>query len=212
MAKFDPKPHIRKVIYTNKRTGEKTTVEILDTGPRLAWFRSEHPIDEGWQIITECLALDDSGAHYQAKVINPEGKIISTGHRLVFKADFGNFNEKAETQAIGRALAAAGYGTLQAVEPEDGEEEPSQLPDTPVPSRRVPRSGKKEDPLEFIMVEANAQLEAMKLDPHYKDKAHTLNAIKACGHENVTAKYFAENHAQIVAELVDRVKAEEEIE
>lgn len=138
MAKFDPKPHIRKVIYTNKRTGEKTTVEILDTGPRLAWFRSEHPIDEGWQIITECLALDDGGAHYRARVINPEGKIIATGHRLVFKADFGNFNEKAETQAIGRALAAAGYGTLQAVEPEDGEEEPSQLPDTPV--RTVPQT------------------------------------------------------------------------
>lgn len=215
MSNFDPKPHIRKVQYAD-RSGNKITKEILDTGPRLAWFRSEHPIDEAWSIVTECLRLDDAGAQYRAEIVDPKGKVIASGHRLVLSASFKNFNEKAETQAIGRALAAAGYGTLQALEPgdDDGdEEEPSAMPDTPQPTeteKKVPwpAQGKRlKATAGEIMTEANAQLEAMGLPAHYKDSPHIIQAIKKCGHTNLSTTYFGENFAQIVGELVDRVEA-----
>ena len=235
MSKFDPKPHIRKVQYTERKTGKVITKEILDTGPRLAWFRSDHPIEEGWRILTSCIRLDENGAHYLAEIVNPEGIPIATGNRLVFAKDFENYNEKAETQAIGRALSVCGYGTLQALEPgdEDGEEqEATGMPDTPArampaptplgagteiaqPTRKVlqpTQERRQKATAGEIMAEANAQLEAMGLPAHYKDSPHIIQAIKKCGHTNLSTTYFGENFAQIVGELVDRVEAGQQAE
>ena len=221
MSNFDPKAHIRKVQYTERKTGKVITKEILDTGPRLAWFRSDHPIEEGWRILTECMRLDDNGAHYKAEIVNPDGATICMGNRLVFAKDFENYNEKAETQAIGRALSVCGYGTLQALEPgdDDGEEEePSAMPDAAQPTqagKKVPQPTQGRRPKATageIMVEANAQLEAMGLPAHYKDSPHIIQAIKKCGHTNLSTTYFGENFAQIVGELVDRVEAGQQTE
>lgn len=215
MSKFDPKAHIKKVTFTNKKTGEKRIAEILDTAPRLAWFLSDHPIEEGWVIKSETLRLDDNGAFYEVSIINPEGKTVANAHRLVLASDFHNYNEKAETQALGRALALLGYGTLQALEPgegDNGEEEGLEgLPDSPQPARKVPAPSERPPKVTVATIEqeVNAQLEAMGLEPHYKGRIHTVKAIEASGHRS-DVLYLAEHFSDVVNDLIERVKAKEE--
>jgi hypothetical protein len=55
--------------------------------------------------------------------------VIATSHKHESAAGFGDYREKAETGAIGRALALCGYGTQFA--PEFDEEE--RLADSPMP-------------------------------------------------------------------------------
>jgi len=122
---FNPADHIRIQEYRNRKTGEITRKKILDTAPRIAWFRAEHPIESGWQLVSEPLTITDDYADFMARVISPEGLIVSTGHRRVWRAKWANFIEKAETQAKGRALEGAGYGCLYALtlEIDEGEDE-----------------------------------------------------------------------------------------
>lgn len=75
---------------------------------RLVWFREEHP---DWSIITEFTSADATGALAKAAVWNKEGQIMATAHKYEDKQGFGDYREKAETGAIGRALALCGYGT-----------------------------------------------------------------------------------------------------
>ena len=56
------------------------------------------------------------------------GTVIATARKKETEIGFPDYIEKAETGAIGRALAKCGYGTLQA--PEFDEQE--RLADTPV--------------------------------------------------------------------------------
>lgn len=55
------------------------------------------------------------------KIYDENGNIISTGYGSETLSDFRDYFEKAETKAIGRALAALGYGTLFALELDEGE-------------------------------------------------------------------------------------------
>ena len=123
-ASFDPSRYIRTSRYTNRKTGEVTERKILDTAPRIAWFRAEHPIDSGWQLVTD-MTINDNYADAVSMVISPDGKVVSKAHRRVHKAEFANYPEKAETQSKGRALEAAGYGCTYALslEPDEGEGE-----------------------------------------------------------------------------------------
>jgi len=211
--KFDPAEYIRTVKYKT-RDGGVVEKQILDTGPRLAWFRSEHPIEDGWCIVTHCTRLDENGAQFRAEIFDAEGRLVSTGHRLVYAKDFRNHGEKAETQAIGRALATAGYGTLQVLDVED-DNGPDELPDTPIEKKSKEGPGappQKEQSAKvtvgLIQEEANAHLEARGLEPHYKNRVHTLKGMEACGYDKGTAtKYLSDNFADIVACLVDRVVA-----
>jgi len=105
----------------------------LPVAARLLWFREEHP---DWPVVTK-IADGGYGAGYvvvQAQVIKPTGEIIATGHKSETKEDFpSGWIEKAETGAIGRALAVAGYGVQYA--PELAETEPpAQIPRRPSPS------------------------------------------------------------------------------
>ena len=47
----------------------------------------------------------------KATIKNKEGQILAQGHKAENKASFSDYLEKAETGAIGRALALCGYGT-----------------------------------------------------------------------------------------------------
>ena len=122
---FDVAPHIRTVEYRNRKSGEVTERKLLDTAPRIAWFRSDHPIDSGWRLLSRPMSITDDYADFEAQVVDPQGIIISTGHRRVWRADFNNYVEKAETQAKGRALEGAGYGCIYALtlDPDEGEGE-----------------------------------------------------------------------------------------
>ena len=91
----------------NIRGKEYKTVAL-----RVAEFRSEYPISEGWGIVTEATEQDEV-IKVKACVISPEGKVVATGHAEERRGS-NNINktnaiENCETGAIGRALSACGF-------------------------------------------------------------------------------------------------------
>ena len=96
----------------------------LQVAHRLVWFREEHPLAE---IVTSALQLGESHAVFKAE-IRIEGKAVASGHKKETEENFPDFIEKAETGAIGRALAMAGFGTQFEPELDEGD----RLADAPV--------------------------------------------------------------------------------
>ena len=98
---------------------------------RLCWFREEKP---GWCIDTQLVSHEGDSAVFCAKILDEEGAMKSSGAGRESKRDFGDYLEKAETKAVGRALAMLGYGTQFAPEMEEGE----RIVDAPVkPSNKA---------------------------------------------------------------------------
>src|SRR3954462_2163085 len=81
--------------------------EYLEVKWRLLWLRTEHPEAI---IETELVKLEERDAVFKARVSIPGGG-SATGWGSESAGDFRDFLEKAETKAIGRALAALGFGT-----------------------------------------------------------------------------------------------------
>lgn len=81
--------------------------EYLEVKWRLLWLRTEYP---DAIIETELVKLEERDAVFKARVSIPGGG-SATGWGSESAGDFRDFLEKAETKAIGRALAALGYGT-----------------------------------------------------------------------------------------------------
>ncbi|MHB1459692.1 MAG: hypothetical protein ACYC1M_00205 [Armatimonadota bacterium] len=107
---FDPEKHLIKI------QGNRS---YLPVSARLVWFREQHP---NWRIETQLQQLDvESGlAIFRASIIDDTDRVISTGTKMETRVGFPDYVEKAETGAIGRALAVAGFGTQFA--PELGDE------------------------------------------------------------------------------------------
>lgn len=103
--------------------------DYLEVKWRLVWFRDEHPHGV---ITTEMIHVDiEKGvAIFKACIDDAEGG-HAEGHGSESKQDFGDYIEKAETKAIGRALAALSYGTQFAPELEEG----ARIVDSPVARR-----------------------------------------------------------------------------
>jgi hypothetical protein len=99
---FDPANHIIKLKGS----------DYLEVKWRLVWLRDKHP---NAVIETELVAHDDKLAIFKATVEIPieggEGGGSATGWGSETPGDFRDYIEKAETKAIGRALAALGFGT-----------------------------------------------------------------------------------------------------
>jgi len=98
---------------------------------RLVWFREEKP---NWTIETETVILEPTSAVFKATVKDETGRVISQGHKSETKTGFPDFIEKAETGAIGRALANCGYGTAFAADLEEGD----RIADAPIAPRQAP--------------------------------------------------------------------------
>ena len=81
--------------------------DYLEVKWRLLWLRTEHP---DATIETELTKLEAGLALFRARVSLPGGG-VSTGWGSETADDFTDYIEKAETKALGRALAALGYGT-----------------------------------------------------------------------------------------------------
>ena len=129
---FDPMKHMlkfprtKKVSLQNGQVGyEKTETDYLPVAPRIAWFRTQHP---DWGIITKIVQLANKAVVMKAIIKDAGGRIIATARKKETEIGFPDYIEKAETGAVGRALAMCGYGTLQA--PEFDEQD--RLADAPV--------------------------------------------------------------------------------
>lgn len=95
---------------------------------RLVWLRAEHA---DWGINTELVQHDTENkfALFHAVITDGNGQLIASGHGSETARDFGDYIEKAETKAIGRALAMCGYGTQFTADELD---EGSRIVDSPV--------------------------------------------------------------------------------
>lgn len=100
---FNPNEHLSKIKTKNGMQ------DYLKVQYRLVWFRDAAP--DG-TIETQMVHLDTEHqlAVFKAEVADGKGA-IATGHGSETAKDFTDYIEKAETKAIGRALAALGYGT-----------------------------------------------------------------------------------------------------
>ncbi len=126
--RFDPTKYLKTV---KVRGGTQQT--YLPVTARLLWLRADHP---DAQLITEALRLDEKSAVFKATVTLPGGA-VAVGHGSETASDFGDFIEKAETKAIGRALTALGYGTEFA----EGQDDPTLAAATEVtPAAPPPRA------------------------------------------------------------------------
>lgn len=98
---FDFRKHLIKV------QGNR---EYLPVQARLIWFRMEHP---DWGIVTDLVEINHEKqfAVFRANIFHPDGRIVATATKKEDAKGFGDYIEKAETGAIGRALALCGYGT-----------------------------------------------------------------------------------------------------
>lgn len=98
---------------------------------RIALFREDHPVSDGWGIKCEIISTDDISCLARAEIIDPEGRVVATGYKREHKAHFPDNEEKALTGAAGRALLFAGYGTQYALDELD---EGERIVDAPIPS------------------------------------------------------------------------------
>jgi hypothetical protein len=123
---FDPTRHLTKV------SGR----DYLEVKWRLVWLRSAHP---DAQIETELVQHQNHMAVFRARVTLPSGA-SATGWGSEAADDFGDYLEKAETKALGRALAALGYGTQFCPDFDFGADQ-QRVVDSPVDIRsaRTPR-------------------------------------------------------------------------
>ncbi|MEX2237054.1 MAG: hypothetical protein WEB00_05925 [Dehalococcoidia bacterium] len=109
----------------NDRTGDRTFEpgrylrsfrgsEYLEVKWRVVWLRSEHPEATIETEMVKQSAPTSRGepgmAIFRARVAIP-GAGEATGWGSETSSDFRDYIEKAETKALGRALAALGYGT-----------------------------------------------------------------------------------------------------
>ena len=109
--------------------------EYLEVKWRLFWLRSEHP---DAVIETKLIREGENDAVFRARISIPDGG-AATGWGSETRNDFRDFLEKAETKAIGRALAALGYGTQFCQDHEfGGEAGQVRVVDAPVEPRRAP--------------------------------------------------------------------------
>ena len=129
---FNPNDHVMQL------KSKQGSQDYLPVQWRLVWFRQDHP--DG-TIHTEIVHLDldalteeetyvwnNEKRHSEKVVKTAKGVAIfkatitdgkggmATGTKMEKAASFSDFLEKAETGAIGRALAALGYGTQFAPE------------------------------------------------------------------------------------------------
>jgi hypothetical protein len=123
---------------------------------RIALFREDHPVSDGWGITAEIVSTDEVSCLSRASITDPNGRVVATGHKREHRAHFPDFEEKSLTGAVGRALLMAGYGTQYALDELD---EGERIVDAPIPGtmkmNATPTVTKAADPAVAYKVAAN---------------------------------------------------------
>lgn len=94
----------------------------LQVAYRLVWFREIYPLG---RVDTECVEIGEKHAVYKATISVPKAngeyvKLADADKREDI-GHFSDFREKAQTGAIGRALALCGFGTQFTEDLDEGE-------------------------------------------------------------------------------------------
>lgn len=116
--------------YLTKVSGR----DYLEVKWRLVWLRAEHPEAT---IETELMQHEKNNAVFRARVeieVAAGVTASATGWGQEAADDFGDYLEKAETKALGRALAALGFGTQFCQDYEFGAER-QRVVDSPIDVR-----------------------------------------------------------------------------
>lgn len=97
---------------------------------RIAKFRSDHKTGSIETVSQLIIEGDNAVASFKATIKDSEGKVLGTGHSFCSELEEQKEFEKAETAAIGRALAHSGYsaeveGAGSGSDDEEEEEESS---------------------------------------------------------------------------------------
>lgn len=169
--------------------------EYLPVAPRVYWLRQDHP---DWCIETRELFADEATGIYriEATLKDAEGHVISMGRgRETMKGFASGPYEKAETIAIGRALAAAGYGTMESLDFDDDKEgkpadsgatksKPTQQQSTTTQQRTTTQSksgqaqAQTEDPRQkFIRKIQNGWVKLSEGNPSWKAPKHQYDDL-----------------------------------
>lgn len=162
---FDPKTQMTKI------KGK----DYLEVKWRIVWFRDKHPNGE---IRTE--VCNFSPMVIKANIL-VDGILIASGHGMAVSEGREVWNgreiEKAETAAIGRALAHAGFGTQFT-----GEDEEEHLADSPV-EKHSTNGAKNTRPLEPVQLRsmlAKKVLEYQGKEASVKFRSFIAGAIGSC--------------------------------
>jgi len=157
-GRFDPAKHITQI-----RSGNGPPADYLAVKWRVMWFRDVYP--EG-TIDTEHITLNDNQAVFRARVCQVSDGMVrgtATGYGSETAGDFRDYIEKAETKAVGRALATLGYGTQYI--PDDGDRIADSPVDRPAPRPGVMSEGATEPQKKFLASLArDARLDRVALD------------------------------------------------
>jgi hypothetical protein len=131
---------------------------------RIALFREDHPVSEGWGINCEIISTDENSCLARAEIVDPNGRVVATGYKREHKAHFPDYEEKALTGAVGRALLMAGYGTQYALDELD---EGERIVDAPIPgTMRVtatPTVTKSDPQMEYKLAATNFMNECKRI-------------------------------------------------
>jgi len=182
---FDVHAHMGKI---RTRNGMQN---YLGVKWRILWLLSEHPQA---QIITEKVGggIPDGFAEFKC-IINLPGGRVATGHGSETRDDFPDFYEKAETKSIGRALAAAGFGTDAA--PDLDDDEPMDGLGAAKHERRDRRHMEQEERTERAPV-------ALSADPNGVATSGQMNALKRFAHNGFdVAAYVQKEFGKNIPEL-----------
>lgn len=108
---FNPNEHMRVFERRQRQLdGSYKTVKVdyLDVKWRIVWFRTEHP---NGSIATRLMSEPGVSPAVVQATVTLENGVTATGFGQCGEDDWSDWLEKAETRAIGRALALLGYGT-----------------------------------------------------------------------------------------------------
>lgn len=131
---FDPAKHL-----TNLKGKD-----YLEVKWRLFWLRDDAPES---QVRSEHVMINENIAVFHAtvtRIVDGEVKGVGEGYGSETPRDFGDYIEKAETKAIGRALGALGYGTQFCDDHAFGADQ-GRVVDAPVERRNPPPAERRQN-------------------------------------------------------------------
>lgn len=193
---FDPSRYLTKLPKRGRQAdGSWKTVETdyLEVKWRLLWLRTEHP---NASIETELASHGDDTAIFRARVSIPNGgSATGWGHETA--SDFGDYLEKAETKALGRALAALGYGTQFCEDFDFARDDEQRVVDSPV-DRSSTKAGTRTD---SAAVHLTSNVTAMSQGPRRTSNAVHERPVLQATEPQVKAIYAIARGAQALDDV-----------